>query len=97
MKETESNNKGTGNHHANNQTRYNNAACNGIKSKKKKTKRNGLFWSLMSLFSLLLIGTVTFAMVVYEGTLLKKTIKENRAELLAELRKKREMDKLYGI
>ena len=59
------------------------------KGNNKKKQRNGIFWGLMSLFSLLLVGIVTFAMCIYEGSLLRKTIKENRAELIAEFKRKK--------
>jgi hypothetical protein len=74
-----------------------NSAKNGKNGHNKKKKRIGILWNLFSIVALLLVGSVTFALVAYEGPLLKKVIKENRAELLEELRKKRELEKTRGI
>lgn len=74
-----------------------NGTSNGKNGNRNNKRRFGILWSLFSMFALLLVGSITFALVVYEGPLLKRVIKENRAELLEELRKKREMEKARTV
>lgn len=57
----------------------------------KEQKKTGIFWTLMGIFSILLIGLLTFSLYVYDGRVLRRAVKENRAELMEELRKKREI------
>jgi hypothetical protein len=58
-----------------------------------KEKKNGLFWKLLSIFALFLVGFLTSGLYVYEGNLLRRTIKENREQLRKEREKRKQESK----
>lgn len=57
----------------------------------KEQKKNSIFWKIMSIFAIFIIGYLTSGLLLYEGHTLARIKKENRAQLRKERERRKKL------